>query len=98
MVGLYVPYTDVDYAFDNNSKVSLTNNQFIFNNIPFKDTKFDSKGVLNGSISHTNFKNWMLDLNIDSNRVLVLDTKDVDNPVYYGTAFVPGDISITGPV
>ena len=95
--GLYVPYTDVDYAFDNNSKVSLTNNQFNFNNIPFKDTKFDSKGVLNGSISHTNFKNWMLDLNIDSNRVLVLDTKDVDNPVYYGTAFVSGDISITGP-
>ena len=39
----------------------------------------------------------MLDLNIDSNRILVLDTKDVDNPVYYGTAFVSGDISITGP-
>ena len=95
--GLYVPYTDVDYAFDNNSKVSLSNNQFNFNNILFKDTKFDSRGVLNGSISHNNFKNWMLDLNIDSNRILVLDTKDVDNPVYYGTAFVSGDISITGP-
>ena len=78
--GLYVPYTDVDYAFDNNSKVSLSNNQFNFNNILFKDTKFDSRGVLNGSISHNNFKNWMLDLNIDSNRILVLDTKDVDNP------------------
>ena len=95
--GLYVPYTQVDYTFDDESKVNLTKNQFTFNNILFSDTNFDSKGVLNGVISHKNFKNWMLDLKIDSNRVLVLDTKDIDNPIYYGTAFVSGDISISGP-
>ena len=95
--GLYVPYTEVDYTFDNKSKVSLINNQFIFSDIFFSDTKFNSRGELNGIISHTNFKNWLLDLNIDSERLLVLNTKDVDNPVYYGTAFVSGDISIAGP-
>ena len=95
--GLYVPYTEVDYTFDNKSKVSLINNQFIFSDIFFSDTKFNSRGVLNGIISHRNFKNWLLDLNIDSERLLVLNTKDVDNPVYYGTAFVSGDISIAGP-
>jgi hypothetical protein len=95
--GLYVPYTQVDYTFHDESKVNLTENQFTFNNILFSDTNFDSKGVLNGVISHKNFKNWILDLKIDSNRVLVLDTKDIDNPIYYGTAFVSGDISITGP-
>ena len=95
--GLYVPYTEVDYTFDNKSKVSLINNQFIFSDIFFSDTKFNSRGVLNGIINHRNFKNWLLDLNIDSERLLVLNTKDVDNPVYYGTAFVSGDISIAGP-
>ncbi|MDB4180287.1 translocation/assembly module TamB [Flavobacteriaceae bacterium] len=95
--GLYVPYTEVDYTFGNKSKVSLINNQFIFSDIFFSDTKFNSRGVLNGIISHRNFKNWLLDLNIDSERLLVLNTKDVDNPVYYGTAFVSGDISIAGP-
>ena len=95
--GLYVPYTEVDYTFDNKSKVSLINNQFIFSDIFFSDTKFNSRGELNGIITHTNFKNWLLDLNIDSERLLVLNTKDVDNPVYYGTAFVSGDISIAGP-
>ena len=95
--GLYVPYTQVDYTFDDESKVNLTENQFTFNNVLFSDTNFDSKGVLNGVISHNNFKNWMLDLKINSDRVLVLDTKDIDNPIYYGTAFVSGDISITGP-
>ena len=95
--GLYVPYTEVDYTFDNKSKVSLINNQFIFSDIFFSDTTFNSRGELNGIITHTNFKNWLLDLNIDSERLLVLNTKDVDNPVYYGTAFVSGDISIAGP-
>lgn len=95
--GLYVPYTEVDYTFDNKSKVSLINNQFIFSDIFFSDTKFNSRGELNGTITHRNFKNWLLDLNIDSERLLVLNTKDVDNPVYYGSAFVSGDISIAGP-
>ena len=95
--GLYVPYTEVDYKFDNKSKVSLTNNQFVLSNILFSDSKFNSRGELNGAISHRNFKNWLLDLNIDSERLLVLNTKDVDNPIYYGTAFVSGDISIAGP-
>ena len=75
----------------------MINNQFIFSDIFFSDTKFNSRGELNGIITHTNFKNWLLDLNIDSERLLVLNTKDVDNPVYYGTAFVSGDISIAGP-
>jgi hypothetical protein len=95
--GLYVPYTQVDYTFDEESKVNLTENKFIFNNILFSDTNFESKGILNGVISHNNFKNWMLDLKIDSDRILVLDTKNIDNPIYYGTAFVSGDISIAGP-
>jgi hypothetical protein len=95
--GLYVPYTQVDYTFEEESKVNLTENQFTFNNILFSDTNFESKGILNGVISHNNFKNWMLDLKIDSDRILVLDTKNIDNPIYYGTAFVSGDISIAGP-
>jgi len=48
--GLYVPYTEVDYTFDNKSKVSLINNQFIFSDIFFSDTKFNSRGELNGII------------------------------------------------
>lgn len=95
--GLYVPYTEVDYTFDNKSRVSLTNNQFVLSNILFSDSKFNSRGELKGAISHQNFKNWLLDLNIDSERLLVLNTKDINNPIYYGTAFVSGDISIAGP-
>ena len=95
--GLSIPYTKVDYLFAANSSVVLEDNKFVFNNIDFEDSEFMSKGKLNGIISHNSFSNWLLDLEIETQRLLILDTKDINNPVYYGTAFVSGDIKINGP-
>ena len=95
--GLTVPYTKVDYRFANNSVVKLTDTEFTFDNIAVDESKYNSKGLLNGKVSHNKFKDWFLDLQISSDRLLVLDTEDINNPVYYGTAFVSGDIMINGP-
>ena len=95
--GLTVPYTNVDYRFANNSVVKLTDTEFTFDNIAVDESKYNSKGLLNGKVSHNKFKDWFLDLQISSDRLLVLDTEDINNPVYYGTAFVSGDIMINGP-
>jgi len=96
-VGLTVPYLNVDYEFDQRSIVDLTENQFRFNDATMTDTKHKTKGKLNGSIKHNNFKNWVLDLNITSDRLLALDTKDSEDAIYYGTAFIDGSASIKGP-
>ena len=95
--GLRIPYTKVDYLFASNSSVILENNKFVLNNVDFEDSKHRSKGKLNGVISHNIFSNWLLDLEIETERLLILDTKDINNPVYYGTAFVSGGIKINGP-
>lgn len=95
--GLGVPYLNVDYQFANNSSVSLKNQSFIFNKIQITDTKFKSKGQLNGSISHVNFSNWNLNLNLDTPNLLVLDTKETEESLYYGTGFMGGRASLTGP-
>ncbi|PWK19998.1 uncharacterized protein DUF490 [Xanthomarina spongicola] len=101
--GLSVPYLNVDYNLAENSLVSLTNQSFIFNSIRLSDTKFDTKGVLNGSISHTNFSKWKLDLGIETSNLVVLDTDGVvdddeeDEVLYYGTAFIGGSATIKGP-
>jgi hypothetical protein len=100
--GLAVPYLNVDYDFAENSLVSLTNQNFIFNAIQLTDTKFDTKGVLNGSISHTNFSKWKLDLGIETSNLVVLDTDGIiddeeDEVLYYGTAFIGGSATIKGP-
>lgn len=96
-VGLKVPYLNVDYEFDERSIVDLTENQFRFNDARMTDTKYKTKGYLTGSIKHQNFKKWVLDLNIQSDRLLALDTKDSDDAMYFGTAFIAGRASIKGP-
>ncbi|PWI29336.1 N-acetyl-gamma-glutamyl-phosphate reductase [Flavobacteriaceae bacterium LYZ1037] len=101
--GLKIPYLNVDYKFAENSVVSLTNQSFVFNNLKLADTKFDTKGELNGSISHTNFSKWKLDLNVETSNLVVLDTDGVvddeedDEILYYGTAFIGGSATIKGP-
>lgn len=95
--GLNVPYLNVDFAFQDKASVSLKNQSFIFNNIDITDTKEASKGVLDGTVSHTNFGKWNLDLNISTNRLLILDTKDTEDALYYGKGFIGGTANIYGP-
>lgn len=95
--GLKIPYLNVDLAFKENSIVDLTSSQFIFQNMTIEDTKFKTQGRLNGYIGHKNFGDWKLNLAINTDRLLVLDTKDSEEAAYYGTAFIDGTANLTGP-
>tara|TARA_B110000037_G_scaffold69825_1_gene84405 strand:- start:25208 stop:29593 length:4386 start_codon:yes stop_codon:yes gene_type:complete len=95
--GLAIPYLNVDYEFVNNSTIKLREQSFIFEQALMVDTDYQSQALLDGSISHNNFSNWTLDLNFESDRLLVLNTDEQDESIYYGTAFVDGSIDITGP-
>ena len=95
--GLGIPYLEVDYSFAEDASVSLKDQTFFFNNIDITDTKFSSKGNLNGSLSHVNFSKWSLDLDIETDRLLVLDKKEDEDELYYGTGFIGGSASIFGP-
>ncbi|SFZ91830.1 Family of unknown function [Flaviramulus basaltis] len=95
--GLGIPYLNVDYDFNNKASVTLKNQSFVFNNINLTDTKFNSKGLLNGSLSHVNFSKWSLDLDLSTSRLLILDTKESEESPYYGTGFMGGRASIKGP-
>jgi hypothetical protein len=96
--GMSVPYLNIDYAFADNTRVDLKSQSFVFKSTQFTDTKFSSEGVLNGAMSHTNFSDWALDLDIDSKRLLVLNTKETEESLYYGTGFVEGNINVSGPM
>ena len=95
--GLSIPYLNVDYGFDFDSKVTLKNQRFNFNNVAMTDSKYFSKGNLNGYIEHDNFSNWKLGLNLTTDRLLVLNTEESEDELYYGTAFISGTAEIKGP-
>ncbi|MFV8375958.1 translocation/assembly module TamB domain-containing protein [Flavobacterium sp. LB1P71] len=95
--GLTVPYLNVDYELKDKTIIDLVDEKFLFRNNTLTDTKYGTKGTLNGSIEHKNFADWKLDLSINSKRLLALDTKDSDDAAYYGTAFIDGTATIKGP-
>lgn len=95
--GLTIPYLNVDYSFDFDSEVRLEEQKFIFNEVEMTDSEFFSRATLNGYMSHNNFSDWRLGLDIDTNRLLVLNTVDDGESLYYGTAFVTGGATIYGP-
>ncbi|WP_374173394.1 translocation/assembly module TamB domain-containing protein [Flavobacterium tructae] len=95
--GMTIPYLNTDYELSDRTVIDLTDEKFLFRNNQLTDTKYGTKGLLNGSIEHHNFGDWKLDLNISSKRLLALDTKDSEDAAYFGTAFINGTASIKGP-
>jgi hypothetical protein len=95
--GLTVGYLNTRYDFEQNAAVDLTEDEIFFRNVMITDTKYNTTGRLFGSVKHNVFKDWALDLGIESDRLLVLDTEDSDEAQFYGTAIIKGSASITGP-
>ncbi len=95
--GLAIPYLNVNYGFANNSSVTLKNQSFFFNKVNLTDVKHSSKGVLNGELSHVNFGKWALDIDLKTPRLLVLDTKQTEESLYFGKGFIGGSAKIQGP-
>jgi len=94
--GLTVPYLNVDYNFIAAPKIRLSKQSFVFDSLLLQDTKANTQGVLTGDIQHRGFKNWRLDLNLRSNKLLVLNTQDSENASYYGTGIIDGEANIKG--
>lgn len=95
--GLGIPYLNVDYGFNTSASITLKNQSFVFNRIMLTDSKYNSIGFLNGSLSHVNFSDWSLGLDITTPRLLILDTEETEESLYYGTGFIGGRASISGP-
>ncbi len=97
-VGLTVPYLNVDLDFENNSRILLDKQRFNFDNINITDTKYKTRGILGGYIAHRRFSKWEIGLDLLANeRLLVLDTKEDEESLYYGTGFISGEATIKGP-
>ncbi|WP_325202028.1 translocation/assembly module TamB domain-containing protein [Flavobacterium sp.] len=95
--GMKVPYLGVDFNMEPNAVVDVTEHEFLFRHIELTDTKYNTSGILDGSVRHNKLADWSVDLDIKSENMLVLDTKDSEDAPYYGVAFIDGKASIKGP-
>ncbi len=93
--GIKVNYLNTYYDYTGNIK--FNQEKVTFNNMQLIDDQ-GNEGYLNGDLLHDGFTDLRLDLYGSMNEFKVLNTSSKDNELYYGTAFVSGNVSFTGSV
>ena len=92
-----IPYLNIEYLINNNSELTLYNQNIEFNNILITHTESNSFSSLNGNINHTNYNDWNLGLVFESDRLFILNKDFDEDENFYGKAYIDGQISISGP-
>ena len=96
-LGFTVSALESRYVFRNLDFI-LNSNEINFLSGRFADPLFNTEGRLQGKISHNNFKNIRLDLGLDFNNLLAMNTSRRPSSLFWGTVFGSGTLNITGPV
>jgi hypothetical protein len=90
--GLNIDMLNTAYYASGN--ISIVNDFISFNSMPIKD-KLGAKGYLSGGFYHQNFEKYSYDFFAGFDEPFqVMNTTYKMNPLYYGNAYVTGDISI----
>lgn len=92
--GFRVDYLNTSYRFAH--QVELGKNYISFDNMMITDT-LNNSGLVSGTVYHTKFKNFSLDVLLRPENMIVLNTNSSHNELYYGKAFATGIMHIHGP-
>lgn len=95
--GIGVPYINTDYSFSDGTRITLMDQSFNFNKTTLTDTRFGTQAELEGKMDHLNFSDWGFDLNIASDRILMLNIPEDDDEVFFGDGFLAGKVHLHGP-
>lgn len=93
--GLTVNYLKTAYTV--NDKLNVKGSVINIDKMVMKDFK-GGTGTVNGTVDLNNFANPTLNITLDANNLLALNTTFKDNHIYYGTAYGTGRFSFTGPI
>ena len=91
-----IPYLNLLYQADD-TKVDLINQDFIFRAVNLSEQAEGTSASMGGTFSHINFRDWSLDLQIESDRMLLLNTIQKPESLFFGQGFLNGNLSLTGP-
>lgn len=90
-----VSYTQVTYTIAD-TKAIFVNNEIRLDKVIVQDSE-GNVAYGSGKITHKNLKDWALDLKVETDKIMALNTTVEDNPDFYGTAYIDGGATFTGP-
>ncbi len=88
-----IDYLKTRYNFT--SDLEIVNNNFILNNFELFD-KEGNMALVNGMVHTDYLRDFSMNININANNLLCLNTRDTDNSMFYGTAYAIGSVRIKG--
>ena len=94
--GFHIPFLNLNYTIQE-TNIDLNNQFFMFNNALMNDSSEETSAILNGTFSHSNFKNWQTNLSIYSERMLLLNTIQTPEALFFGKGFLGGQVRLDGP-
>ena len=100
--GLKVLYTQCNYIFDS-ARVVFTPGKIDFGTISLHDTlpqngkNTRNTAQLTGDLQHSNFGDFVYNISINTNRLLLLNTTKSDNSLFYGKAIGKANFRLRGP-
>ena len=89
-----VNYLNTHYYLDNQVAM-VDNNAIMLQNLTIRDSK-GNKAMANGLVNLQKLANPYIDVDINGNNIMILNTGFKDNNLYYGTAFASGVFKFKG--
>ncbi|MBN2347427.1 MAG: translocation/assembly module TamB [Bacteroidales bacterium] len=86
-------YLNTRYSFSD--KFDVINNNFFINNLQVYDSDGNT-ALANGIIRTEYLRNVNFDMTLNARDFLFLDTRAINNPQYYGTAYATGQVKLKG--
>lgn len=92
---VFINYLNTKFFLGN--RIGVYPDMFTFDNVVVTDAE-GNKGNLVGQIIHDNFSSWNFDLFIEMEKepLLVMNTDETLNSMYYGKAYTSGTVNISG--
>jgi len=93
--GMKVNYTQVYYNIDS-VNIKFEDDGIDFGKFNIKD-KYKNTGTVSGKLFERQFKDMIFDFDLSTEKLLLIDTKAIDNEQFYGNAIGKASLSFKGP-
>lgn len=90
---LKIDMINTKYYFSDS--LTIKNNKFILNKFVLRDTE-KNKLVIDGTVTHDKFEDFLINLIVTADKVKILDTRFSVDQMYYGEAYASARASIMG--
>ncbi len=93
--GMKVNYSQVYYTIDS-ADIDFTKEGIDFGSFTIHD-RYHNNGTVSGKLKEKGFKNLFFDFRLKTDKLLLIDTKAIDNQQFYGKAIGSATLTLNGP-